>query len=83
MAVIRNLVVKIAADISSLSKGLQTAEKQIKKVASAFTAAGSANSPSRNGDAIHRKATKCMLIFMRRLWERCLFMELLRREFRR
>lgn len=40
MAVIRNLVVKIAADISSLSKGLQTAEKQIKKVASAFTAAG-------------------------------------------
>ena len=31
MAVIRNLVVKIAADISSLSKGLQTAEKQIKK----------------------------------------------------
>ena len=31
MAVIRNLVVKIAADISSLSKGLQTAQKQIQK----------------------------------------------------
>ena len=40
MAVIRNLVVKIAADISSLSKGLQTAQKQIKKVASSLTKAG-------------------------------------------
>lgn len=29
IAVIRNLVVKISADISSLSKGLQTAQKQI------------------------------------------------------
>lgn len=41
MAVIRNLVVKIAADISSLSKGLQTAQKKIQKVASVFTSAGS------------------------------------------
>ena len=40
MAIIRNLVVKIAADISSLSKGLQTAQKQIQKVASSFTRAG-------------------------------------------
>lgn len=40
MAVIRNLVVKIAADISSLSKGLQTAQKQIKKVASSLTKTG-------------------------------------------
>ena len=40
MAVIRNLVVKIAADISSLSKGLQTAQKQIQKVSAAFTKAG-------------------------------------------
>ena len=40
MAVIRNLVVKIAADISSLSKGLQNAQKQIQKVASSFTKAG-------------------------------------------
>ena len=40
MAVIRNLVVKIAADISSLSKGLQTAQKQIQKVAAGFTKAG-------------------------------------------
>jgi len=40
MAVIRNLVVKIAADISSLSKGLQSAQKQIQKVASSFTKAG-------------------------------------------
>ena len=40
MAVIRNLVVKIAADISSLSKGLQTAQKNIQKVASSFTKAG-------------------------------------------
>ena len=40
MAVIRNLVVKIAADISSLSKGLQSAQKQIQKVASTFTKTG-------------------------------------------
>lgn len=40
MAVIRNLVVKIAADISSLSKGLQNAQKSIQKVASTFTKAG-------------------------------------------
>lgn len=40
MAIIRNLVIKIAADISSLSKGLQTAQKQIQKVASSFTRAG-------------------------------------------
>lgn len=40
MAVIRNLVVKIAADISSLSKGLQTAQKQIQKVSAGFTKAG-------------------------------------------
>ncbi len=40
MAVIRNLVVKIAADISSLSKGLQTAQKQIQKVSATFTRAG-------------------------------------------
>ena len=40
MAVIRNLVVKIAADISSLSKGLQTAQKQIQKVSATFTKAG-------------------------------------------
>jgi len=40
MAVIRNLVVKIAADISSLSKGLQTAQKNIQKVSAAFTKAG-------------------------------------------
>jgi len=40
LAVIRNLVVKIAADISSLSKGLQTAQKNIQKVASSFTKAG-------------------------------------------
>lgn len=40
IAVIRNLVVKIAADISSLSKGLQTAQKQIQKVSSGFTKAG-------------------------------------------
>lgn len=41
MAVIRNLVVKIAADISSLSKGLDTAQKKIQKVAGAFTKVGS------------------------------------------
>lgn len=40
MAVIRNLVVKIAADISSLSKGLQNAQKQIQKVSATFTKAG-------------------------------------------
>jgi len=40
LAVIRNLVVKIAADISSLSKGLQSAQKQIQKVASTFTKTG-------------------------------------------
>lgn len=40
MAVIRNLVVKIAADISSLSKGLQTAQKNIQKVSAVFTKAG-------------------------------------------
>ena len=40
MAVIRNLVVKIAADISSLSKGLQTAQKKIQKVSASFTKAG-------------------------------------------
>ncbi len=40
MAVIRNLVVKIAADISSLSKGLQTAQKKIQKVSATFTKAG-------------------------------------------
>lgn len=41
MAVIRNLVVKIAADISSLSKGLQTAQQKIQKVSAAFTKVGS------------------------------------------
>ena len=40
MAVIRNLVVKIAADISSLSKGLQDAQKKIQKVSASFTKAG-------------------------------------------
>ena len=40
MAVIRDLVVKIAADISSLSKGLQDAQKKIQKVSTAFTKAG-------------------------------------------
>lgn len=40
MAVIRNLVVKIAADISSLSKGLQNAQKQIQKVSAVFTKTG-------------------------------------------
>ncbi len=40
MAVIRNLVVKISADISSLSKGLQSAQKHIQKVSSTFTKAG-------------------------------------------
>lgn len=36
MAVIRNLVVKIAADISSLSAGLQKAEKKLKGVSNSF-----------------------------------------------
>lgn len=40
MAVIRNLVVKIAADISSLSKGLQTAKKKLKNISSSFTKIG-------------------------------------------
>lgn len=40
MAVIRNLVVKIAADISSLSKGLQDAQKKIQKVSASFAKAG-------------------------------------------
>lgn len=40
MAVIRNLVVKIGADISSLTKGLQTAQKKLKTVASGFTSLG-------------------------------------------
>ncbi|MDE6604783.1 MAG: phage tail tape measure protein [Clostridia bacterium] len=40
MAVIRNLVVKIAADISSLSSGLQTAQKKLQSVASGFTKIG-------------------------------------------
>lgn len=40
MAVIRNLVVKIAADISSLSKGLQTAQKKLKNISSSFTKIG-------------------------------------------
>ena len=40
MAVIRNLVVKIAADISSLSKGLSNAQKSIQKVSASFTKAG-------------------------------------------
>ena len=37
MAVIRNLVVKIAADISSLSKGLDNAQKKIQKVSASLT----------------------------------------------
>lgn len=40
MAVIRNLVVKIAADISSLSKGLEDAQKKIKKVSATLTSTG-------------------------------------------
>lgn len=40
MAVIRNLVVKITADISSLSKGLQTAQKKLKNISSSFTKIG-------------------------------------------
>ncbi|HEY8390101.1 MAG TPA: phage tail tape measure protein [Clostridia bacterium] len=41
MAVIRNLVVKIAADISSLSNGLKTAQKTLKNAASNITKIGS------------------------------------------
>lgn len=41
MAVIRNLVVKISADISSLSKGLQQASKNLEKVSKTFTNIGS------------------------------------------
>ena len=40
MAVIRNLVVKISADISSLSKGLQSAQKTLQKVSQTFTKLG-------------------------------------------
>lgn len=40
MAIIRNLVVKIAADISSLSRGLQSAQKQIQKVSLGFSKVG-------------------------------------------
>jgi TP901 family phage tail tape measure protein len=40
MAVIRNLVVKISADISSLSKGLQNAQKSLQKVSQSFTKIG-------------------------------------------
>lgn len=36
MAVIRNLVVKITADISSLSSGLKSAEKKLKNISSTF-----------------------------------------------
>lgn len=40
MAVIRNLVVKISADISSLSKGLNQASKNLQKVSQTFTSIG-------------------------------------------
>ncbi len=40
MAVIRNLVVKISADISSLSKGLKQASDTLGKVSSSFTKIG-------------------------------------------
>ena len=40
MAIIRNLVVKISADISSLSKGLQRASKNLEKVSRSFTKIG-------------------------------------------
>ena len=40
MAIIRNLVVKISADISSLSKGLQNASKSLAKVSKSFTNIG-------------------------------------------
>lgn len=41
MAVIRNLVVKISADISSLSKGLKQASDNLGKVSQSFTKIGS------------------------------------------
>ena len=41
MAVIRNLVVKISADISSLSKGLKQASDNLSKVSQSFTKVGS------------------------------------------
>ncbi len=40
MAVIRNLVVKIGADISGLSKGLQTAQTRLTKLSSSLTSIG-------------------------------------------
>ena len=41
MAVIRNLVVKIGADISSLSKGLKKAQSKITRLSSSLTSIGS------------------------------------------
>lgn len=41
MAIIRNLVVKIAADISSLTSGLNSAQKKLTKVSKTFTNIGS------------------------------------------
>ena len=40
VAVIRNLVVKIGADISSLSKGLMTAQSKLMKLSGSFTSVG-------------------------------------------
>lgn len=40
MAVIRNLVVKIGADISGLSKGLKTAQTKLQKLSSGLTSIG-------------------------------------------
>ncbi len=40
MAKIRNLVVKIGADISSLSKGLKTAQSKLMKLSSSLTSIG-------------------------------------------
>lgn len=40
MAVIRNLVVKIGADISGLSKGLKTAQTKMQKLSSSLTSIG-------------------------------------------
>ena len=40
MAVIRNLVVKIGADISGLSKGLQTAQTRLTKLSNSLTSIG-------------------------------------------
>jgi len=40
VAVIRNLVVKIGADISSLSKGLKTAQSKLMKLSSSLTSIG-------------------------------------------